>query len=384
MKKFKTAYRMIAALLIACTLLPMTGCQYAREIESLSVVAGAALDKGEDGKRYKLTVEVLDTNSDIQGNEIRTVYIQSQGDTIFEAVRNAVPKTAKRLYWSHCEILILGEELAKEGIEPVMDWFLRDLEPRSTMKLLVSQEASASEVLMSPPISEGITSFTINDSLRSDLISASMAPDIALYRAYTMLETSQAQSLCLPAVGLDDSIEEPIPILGGTAIFNGDALAGYLSPELSKVYTLLTNQSLGSILATHLPQVPQGNISFEVYDTHCSLNPSFEGDTLHMGIEVNLNLSLGEIDHRSAEVLGEDVQRLRDIAQQEVEQSIDELLTLSQKHYRNDILGFGRALEIAYPDYWKAHAAAWREEFAALPYELTVTVNLRNAGLFQI
>ena len=134
-------------------------------------------------------MEVLDTNSDIQGNEIRSVYIQSQGDTIFEAVRNAVPKTAKRLYWSHCEILIFGEELAKEGIEPVMDWFLRDLEPRSTMKLLVSQEASASEVLMSPPISEGITSFTINDSLRSDLISASMAPDIALYRAYTMLET---------------------------------------------------------------------------------------------------------------------------------------------------------------------------------------------------
>ena len=103
-----------------------------------------------------------------------------------------------------------------------------------------------------------------------------------------------------------------------------------------------------------------------------------------MGIEVNLNLSLGEIDHRSAEVLGEDVQRLQDIAQEKVEQGIDELLTLAQKHYRNDILGFGRALEIAYPDYWKAHASSWREEFAALPYELTVTINLRNAGLFQI
>lgn len=76
------------------------------------MVAGFSIDKGETGSGYHMTFEVLDESGG-GGNggsgspsALRSTLIESDGDTIFDAVRNALKKSDKKLYFGECKAVI--------------------------------------------------------------------------------------------------------------------------------------------------------------------------------------------------------------------------------------------------------------------------------------
>lgn len=121
------------------------GCWNYREVDDINIVAGTAIDKGIH-KEYMISIEILESSI---GKESPTTskLIVAEGESIFDAVRNAIAISGKKLYWSHNKILILSKEVAQEGITEVIDWFLRDVETRSDVYILVSKGTSAKEIL---------------------------------------------------------------------------------------------------------------------------------------------------------------------------------------------------------------------------------------------
>lgn len=130
----------------------MNGCWNYREIETLALVAGAAMDKGTNNN-YHLTLEVLNESGSVGGGGgnggqgVTSTLIESDGKTIFDAVRNAVRISDKKLYWGSCKVMIISQELAREGIAPLLDFLIRDSEPRLTIDLFVSKEATAKDII---------------------------------------------------------------------------------------------------------------------------------------------------------------------------------------------------------------------------------------------
>ena len=55
--------------------------------------------------------------------------------------------TPRKPYYAHAQIIIIGEEMAKEGMNSVLDLFQRDPEGRSDFNIIVSHDSTAQEIL---------------------------------------------------------------------------------------------------------------------------------------------------------------------------------------------------------------------------------------------
>ena len=94
----------------------------------------------------------------------------------------------KRLYWSHAKVVIICPELAEDGVLQVLDWFSRDSETRTDINILVSKGVTASEILMSHPISETVVSYEIHKILDSQK-RLNHAPDIEVWKFANEMES---------------------------------------------------------------------------------------------------------------------------------------------------------------------------------------------------
>jgi spore germination protein KC len=132
MKKAKLL--LIAALI--SSLLLLTGCWNYKEIESFYIVAGAAIDRSADNG-YHVTFDVVDTTSGTKGPTFRSRFIESEGMTIFDAIRNAVQISDRKLYLGNIKVILISRQIASQGIAPVLDQMMRNEESRLTVGVAV-------------------------------------------------------------------------------------------------------------------------------------------------------------------------------------------------------------------------------------------------------
>lgn len=90
----KPSKRVILLFETVMIMLLCTGCWNYREIEKTTIVAGVAIDKGTNGYKYHLTYEVLTFPG---GNEksVESALLESDGDSVFDAVRKTVAMAEK-------------------------------------------------------------------------------------------------------------------------------------------------------------------------------------------------------------------------------------------------------------------------------------------------
>ncbi|GAA3328162.1 hypothetical protein GCM10020331_071020 [Ectobacillus funiculus] len=108
------------------------GCWNRKEIETLSFVIAVGIDPSESG--YLVSTQVANTAAlTKEGAKNAPNFFclyYSWKKTIFDAIRTATHNSPYKLYWSHTKVLVLSEETARKGLEPVLDYFARDAEER--------------------------------------------------------------------------------------------------------------------------------------------------------------------------------------------------------------------------------------------------------------
>src|SRR4051794_23013200 len=115
--------RLLKVIPLSICIIMLTGCWNYKEIDKLAIVAGAAIDKEDD--QFLLTAEVVKTKGE-KDSKPESLKIEGRGKTIFDATRNINKVSGKRLYWSHAKVIIISQEVAREGIIPAIDLFNRD------------------------------------------------------------------------------------------------------------------------------------------------------------------------------------------------------------------------------------------------------------------
>ncbi|MGF7186370.1 Ger(x)C family germination protein [Desulfitispora alkaliphila] len=124
-------------LVLLITLIFITGCWNRVELSERALVMGTGIDKGEEGT-VKVTIQVLQpikkgvpaAGIGGDGSENAVWVVTSTGETLFDAARNFVKQSGRTLFWQYNEIIVIGEEAAREGILPLLDFFVRDHELR--------------------------------------------------------------------------------------------------------------------------------------------------------------------------------------------------------------------------------------------------------------
>lgn len=376
-------------LLILSVTLLTTGCWNRKELDKLAIVAAVGIDKGEDQK-IKLSVQVIkpgalkSSSADGgSGNEKFVWIITSSGNTVFEAVRNFVEKSGRKLFWPHTMVIVIGENMAKGGILPVIDWFLRDPEMLLQTWVLVAS-GEASEIINGDLGLEKIPAAHIERLITdSGVLSKSVKFNLM---EVTNMVTCQSSHPVIGRInkyksGMDDKEEL---ILKGAGVFRKDRLIGWLNPLETRGYLWIKDKVKSGIITIPCPEQPDQLISLEIIKSKTKVKPRLEMGMLKYTIEVEVNSNLGEQMCYNEDLANPEMMAVLENEQrQAVEKEIIVLIRKAQEEYKLDILGLGEAAMREFPEEWNNVKERWEEEFPQVEIEVKVNSRVLATGMIK-
>ena len=139
----KRKIAIIISLLLCATVL--SGCWSTKELNELAFVVAVGIDKTKDGK-YVMIFQVVNPGNVVGARQIGggsggvpvSIY-KATGDNLVEASRKASKKLSRLAYYAHTNLVVISEEVAKEGVNGLFDALERNSEFRSTAMVVIDR-----------------------------------------------------------------------------------------------------------------------------------------------------------------------------------------------------------------------------------------------------
>lgn len=366
------------AALLAAALLVLPGCWNYKEVEEYDIVAGFAIDKGTGENKYKLTIDVVNISS----KDVRPVtrILECEGKTLFDAIRIASRRDPSKLLWSHMQIAIVSEEVAREDIAPIVKLLITDAEPRLKLEILVSAEKTAGEILTSGGQPKSILSYDMNKELDSnDKLTGTTASNSELYQIYNKLGT-KGTALTLPMVRNVKNNGEVVPEVGGIAVFEGSRMVGSMGADEATYFLFATNGVKKGLLNLKAAS-ERYDVSLEVSETRAKSIPVYRDGVFSVKIKIATNAFLEEVDVQR-DFVGEGGRaELERIAQKAMEENVLATVQDVQRRFGADIYGFGETIRKRYPKEWRALPGEWNEYFKTMNISVEAEIRMIHQSM---
>ncbi|WML44757.1 Ger(x)C family spore germination protein [Neobacillus sp. PS3-40] len=375
MKKF-----LLLTIVLILNLSILTGCWNYREVEKLAIVAGVAIDKGKNNQ-FRVTVEIIQISGG-KDTKITSKLVTIEGKTIFDAVRNAISLSGKKLYWSHTKVVVISKDIAKNGILRVVDWYNRDSETRSDVNLLISKEKTAREVLEGTGVTDEIKSFELADTLKNEK-SLSKAPTSEIWQFINDLESPGIVNV-IPTVSLNQTENNSTPQVMGLAIFKKAKLIGFLNGRESKSVLFVKDEVKGGLLV----QGVQGNkstpVSLEIFKSKTKMEPVVKANhDIEFNVTINTTVAIDEIGNSENLTSEPQLEKLKRSTEAMVKKYVENCIKKVQSDYGVDIFGFGEKLREEKPRIWNRIGNNWEDKFKELKVNVKVKVDIKGSGMFS-
>ncbi|XEC95549.1 Ger(x)C family spore germination protein [Paenibacillus tarimensis] len=370
-----------------------TGCWNRRELNELAIEVAAGIDKS--GDNYRITTQVVNPGEVAAGEGGTgrtpvTVY-QATSGTLFEARRKMTTISPRKIYLSHLRMVVIGEELAREGISEILDFLLRDHEQRPDFFVVVAKGTTAENVLKILTPLEKIpanklfyslrtsekawapTSGVTLDVLISDLVSTGKHPVLTGLKVKGSQETGENK----------ENIEEIAPPAqlqySGLGVFKNDKLVGWLNEPESKGYNYIMDNVKSTV--GHLPCPKGGKVVLEVIRNKGKIKGKVKNGKPEVDVEIRTETNVGEVACRNLDLTKtKTIYEMEATVEQIIKKLAEKAIKKAQKKYKADIFGFGEAIRRADPKFWKSVKKNWDREFADLPVNVKVDVKIRRTG----
>lgn len=375
--------RVLCGLLLL--LLPLSsGCWDSREISDLLIVIGAAFDEAETPGNVRLTYEIV-SPGEIPGpgqgggkGEAPPIRVgSSTGPTIFAATRAFVASATRRIFWGHNQILIISQELARKGITPYMDFYIRDPEPRPDVPIVVSL-TPAGDILRAYDGIKTLPAIGMNENLHVAADNG-FCPLVVLEDFMEAMH-SNSKAAVAPLVSL--YIEKGFtgkPIertrMGGTAVFSQGRMVGQLDLKQTRGYLWAVGQVKTGIIPLKYKGQP---VSIEIIKAQGNVTPQITNGVLKVVIEVRLDTNLGEIQSSekiTPPMLTSLAKQQNEIIRQEVWAALR-----AAREMNADILGIANTIYEYKPKTWHTLEKDWPEYYPHIPVEVKVTSHITDIG----
>lgn len=373
--------KIACALFSFLLLFPLGGCWDYRALDELTIVTGVAIDKNPEGDLYQLTYEIVDLIEPIKETGPKRKLVESEGKTIFEAIRGAIRRVNNKLYFGQAELIVICERIARDGdISKIIDFFIRDSECRNTIHVLVSQEKKARDIIATEGVGQTIVSDEILETLKDDRKYTSSTLYVELYEIFNTL-AEEGKELALPAFHVVKNDGKPAAEANGTAVFKGDKLVGYLSPEESKYYMFIVDEVRGGILPiSSSSSGQQPDISLEIFENNTKLSFEYKDEKPKVKIKTTTTVFLGEYMRPFAPLDEKELSSLEETSGKQLEERIRNVVKKLQTEFGSDIFGFGKLIYKKNPKIWKQLKDNWDEHFKSLEVEVESNIKIINTA----
>ncbi|WP_235988929.1 Ger(x)C family spore germination protein [Aquibacillus kalidii] len=383
--------------MLACLLI-LTSCVGKREIDDLAMVMGVGLDlvEAENGEQHvKVTAQIArpadargqtGAPSGQTGEPIWT--ISATDKSIFGAIRKLGSASSRRIFWAHSYVIVINEDLAKNGIKDIIDFFIRNPELRMRTWVAVTPD-NASELVSSLTGLEVIPGQSIDGLFRYSKItrSAPRTQMIDLHAAYL----SDSTELYLARLKLESNeISNKQPeqgekqkniTLAGTGVFKGDKLIGTLSAKETRSLLLFVEDVKSGVGIVKCQDDESKFSTFELVHETLKVTPDYKNGKPEFTLTVRTTAKLVETDCTIGFDDDDKIAELETDIENELKSDVTNMLDKVQNEFGVDILEAGNVFNNEHPSEWKELRNNWNSHFEKAAIHLNMDVKLKSGAL---
>ncbi|MFZ5967252.1 MAG: Ger(x)C family spore germination protein [Bacillota bacterium] len=370
----------------------LTGCWGQREINELGIVQVTGVDKEPDGK-FRITVMAVIPIGAATGESMNRsgVWVGSAvGTSMSEASRNLRSTASKRLVWVDNKIFVIGEELARQGLDEFMDYFMRNRELRYRNFVMVSK-GKAMDVLSIPSDIEENLPIELQGMIQNtEEWAKAYIPDMKDFSISYLDKRIEAVAGRLTYYETDmntfstarehyykmetNGNRKKIAAITGSAVFKGSKLVGWLGEEETKAYRWIIGEVTSGIATI---RKNKQMVSIEIRDLNTDIKAVVEEDAIQFTIKLELSGEITEYIDQSNVLDEYTVKNIEKNFEDFFKKEMEKTVKKAQKEYRSDFLGFGRILYREYPNTWRKIEKDWDKIFprVEIAYKVKVTVD---------
>jgi spore germination protein KC len=381
--------KLIFVLLILSLIL--TGCWDRRELNEIAITLALGIDKVDD--KFQLTAQVVvpsEVSMKQSSGRSPVTLFQADGETLFEAFRKMTIESPRKIYPGHLRMLVIGEELAEEGLGESLDLLSRDWELRSDFYVVVAKDMTAAEILnVTTPIESipankmfhtlktseenwSVTKGVTLDELLDDLITDGKAAVLTGIRVFGNQEVGSSKQ----------NVESITPAAriqyDHLAVFKKDKLVGWLNESESKGYNYITDSVKSSVTSISCPE--KGKASIEVIHSKSDIKGKFNNGEPEVDVTIQAEGDVGAVECHIDLTETKAIDALEKSYEKELKETIQQTIETVQKQYKADIFGFGQAIHRSNPKKWAKIKNQWDETFTDLTVNVEVDLKIRQTG----
>ena len=365
--------------LIGFVLLFLSGCRKL-DVSDYTTVIAMGIDKSEKG--VKVSVQAV--NDFVLGSKPSqsspVVVFAEEAASIYEAFVKLSNYSVNKLYIFHIQCLIIGSELAQEGIEKHIKFFVFHWETQHNFNIVVAQDEKAEDILKMRSVLENIPAVAVESKLENaekiyGMGKITFIDEIVtyLYQPNTCLSLSSIAIVGDKEKGKDnESTQTTDPKMrlkvSTIAVFKNDKMVGWLSEEESLGFSHIFDKIEISVL--HIMHNNE-KLYIGVKNTSCKISFALINNEPTITLKHKMNVSVSEQFGPNEmdmlmEKINEDVKRLMEMA-----------VDVAQNKYNADIFAFCEAIHRANPKYYQSIKESYDAIFPTIKvkYQFNTTID---------
>ncbi|REK76437.1 Ger(x)C family spore germination protein [Paenibacillus paeoniae] len=385
----------IRLLLLGSLLLLQTGCWNRVELNDIAIISATGVD-WENGKWVLTNQIVIPKAISGQAGGGRTAAVNvfsSTGDNFRIAISKASQESSRRLYFSHNQIVIIGQEAARKGVGPLLEAYLRNHDSRETVDVFLSKGTARLMLEQLIPL-EQIPGAAIQRMIVNEEMSSSSYRQMTIHHVLMDL-LGHTKATSIPGLALAGSGEstDRVDMLSQTStpskvrlselgLVYGDKLVGWIGEEQSKGVMWLTNhvdKTTVAFACTAGGKGRQGS-SARVLHSVTKVKPQQQDGKWVMKVNIEAQGTLLEYDCGGDLMKPEEIWEVERLVEERIASIVTDGWEVVRKH-KVDVLGFGTLIYKHHPKTWKVIERNWKEEFPQTEIELNVNMKLSSTGM---
>jgi spore germination protein KC len=308
----------------------------------------------------------------------RAKFFTGRGKTPTQAARNITLVMPHLPLWSHADIFVLGEKLARTDLYYMADFLSRNRNIRKNSFLVVAYKVSPYDIF------HGECPFALCSSRGIINILRAQDKNFGVYPLVTSLEfvtklLSYGIDPVAPQVTIVKKDGRSILTIDGMAVFRQNRMVGSLNELECRGYRWLSPTSKkGGLVVLSAPWPGVDYISLKVNEFNTRTRPRFADGKLIMDVQVDVIVGL--VDIGGMVNILENERIIEDLAAQEIERQIYACIAKAQQ-LNSDILGWGQKVQRYEPEVWETLEPLWYDVYPDIEAQVAVKVTLRGQRL---
>lgn len=373
-------------MLLLCTLF-IAGCWDRKEINDIAFVIGIAIDK--EGENYRSSLQIaLPGQSGSSGStgggggtsgDKSWFMLSNTAKTLRGTTLEGQKALSRKIYYAHRRTMLIGEDLARDGVASMLDLFTRY--PLNRFSAL-------------PVVTKGEAYAVMDTDAPIEKFPSEMVRELC----FLNMRNPRSLKTFIDAI-LSDGVDPFLPVaskvenvpkdwkdaktnikLDGLAVFKKDKLVGMIDKAPADALILAMGEANSPEVMVKAPR-GEGDIFIKLNENNSSLHPSVKNDKVTVTIQLYAKGVVVDNESNYGDLREKEILKLNDAIHKKIKEDIVEGVRLIQRKYHADILGIGRSIHQHLPKEWDKMKDRWDDIYPDVEVNVIPHVIIENVGV---